>query len=64
MHTLYLASRLEWFLKLCFYEESLSDILGEGTNKNREVTTGKCCHGNKPKACSLINQLMESQKHY
>ena len=44
----------------------MSDILGEGTNKDREITTGsKCCHGNRPKDVhSLTIQSMESQKHY
>ena len=45
-YPVYVASRLEGILKLCYYEESISEILGEGTNKSREAATGKCCHGN------------------
>lgn len=43
------ANRLEGILKLCYYEESMTDILGESINKGREATTGKCCHGNSVK---------------
>ena len=57
-----LASRLEGVLRLCYYQESMVDILGEGTSKSREAATGECCHGSN--LCNIHYQLMEWQRHY